>query len=59
MLIRSEPEFVKSDQVRLRGIHIKSEFDDNPNLIFFPEFFDQAENWLNFFMNPMHKVLLS
>jgi hypothetical protein len=39
-------------------VHIKSTSADSPNLIFFPEAFDQAENWLNFFSNPANKVLL-
>lgn len=29
---------------------------DSPNLIFIPEVFDQAENWLEFFTNPANKV---
>jgi hypothetical protein len=51
-----EPELVDSKNVKLRGIHIKSTAKDSPNLIFFPEAFDQAENWLNFFSNPTNKV---
>ena len=28
-----------------------------PNLIFFPDYFDQVENWLNFFTNPEKNIL--
>ena len=30
---------------------------DSPNLIFIPEVFDQAENWLQFFTNPLNKII--
>ena len=42
--------------VKLRGVHIKSTSSDSPNLIFFPEIFDQTESWLDFFSNPLNKV---
>lgn len=50
------PENKPDDDVELRGIHIKSTSYDSPNLIFIPEAFDQAENWLQFFTNPNNKV---
>ena len=30
---------------------------DSPNLIFIPEVFDQVESWLQFFSNPLNKVI--
>ena len=54
--IYSEPQLVDTNNVKLRGIHIKSTSEDSPNLIFMPEIFDQAENWLHFFTNPLNKV---
>ena len=50
------PEYKADDQVELRGIRIGSTREDSPNLIFIPEIFDQAENWLQFFTNPNNKV---
>ena len=52
-----ESQHVDSTNVQLRGVHIKSTVEDSPNLIFFPEAFDEAESWLNFFANPHNKVL--
>lgn len=51
-----EPELVESHKVKLRGIKINSTKQDSPNLIFFPDVFDRAENWLSFFTNPNNKV---
>jgi hypothetical protein len=51
-----EAENVDTKNVKLRGVHIKSTAADSPNLIFFPEVFDQAESWLDFFSNPLNKV---
>ena len=45
-----------SHKVKLRGIKISSTKKDSPNMIFMPEAFDQAENWLPFFTNPENKV---
>lgn len=50
------PSLRAEDEVELRGIHIKSSMEDSPNLIFIPEAFDQAENWLQFFSNPANKI---
>lgn len=38
----SEPQLVDTKSVKLRGVHIKSTANDSPNLIFFPEAFDQV-----------------
>lgn len=46
-----------SHKVKLRGIKINSTKNDSPNMIFMPEAFDQAENWLPFFTNPENKVI--
>jgi hypothetical protein len=58
-VIKGNPEEVEGGNVRLRGIHIKSELKDAPNMIFFPEVFDRVENWVPFFTNPLHRVPLS
>jgi hypothetical protein len=54
--IKGSPEQVEDKNVRLRGIHIKSDLRDAPNMIFFPEVFDKVENWIPFFTNPLHRV---
>lgn len=51
-----EPQLVESHKVKLRGIKINSTKTDSPNLIFIPDVFDRAENWLSFFSNPNNKV---
>ena len=38
------------DDVVLRGIKLNSNYHDNPNMIFFVDYFDKPENWLPFFM---------
>lgn len=43
--------------VQLRGIRIQGNFNDLPNLIFFPDMFDLAENWIPFFTNPKSGIL--
>jgi len=43
--------------VSLRGTYIKGNFEDLPNLIFFPELCDPASNWTEFFLNPENKFL--
>jgi len=43
--------------VALRGTYIKGNFDDLPNLIFFPEMCDPSTNWIQFFTNPENKFL--
>jgi len=43
--------------VNLRGTYLKGNFDDLPNLIFFPEICDPASNWTEFFTNPDNKFL--
>ena len=45
--------------VRLRGIHISGKQADLPNLIFFPDVFDSAENWIPFFADTRSKVAQS
>lgn len=55
--IRGKPEHVDSSKVKLRGIKISSTKNDSPSLIFIPEVFDTAENWLPFFTNPNNKIL--
>lgn len=46
-----------SKDVQLRGIRIQGNFADLPNLIFFPDLFDLAENWVPFFTNPKAGIL--
>ena len=41
----------------MRGLKLLGNREDLPNLIFFPDLFDQAENWLNFFLNKKHPIL--
>jgi len=43
--------------VNLRGIYIKGNFNDLPNLIFFPELCDPVNNWTPFFTNPEYGIL--
>jgi pimeloyl-ACP methyl ester carboxylesterase len=43
--------------VNLRGTYLKGNFNDLPNLIFFPEMCDPSTNWVNFFSNPDNKFL--
>lgn len=40
-----------SRRVQLRGLHLRGNFDDLPNMIFFPEACDKVENWVKFFTN--------
>jgi len=35
----------------LRGVVLKGNYNDLPNLIFLPEAFDTIENWIPFFTN--------
>jgi len=37
--------------LNLRGIKLNSNYNDNPNMIFFVDYFDKPENWLPFFIN--------
>lgn len=39
-----------SKDVQLRGIKLNSNYQDNPNMLFFVDYFDKPENWLSFFM---------
>lgn len=43
--------------VQLRGIRIQGNYADLPNLIFFPDLFDQAENWVPYFTAPGSQIL--
>lgn len=43
--------------VNLRGTFIKGNFEDLPNMIFFPEMCDPATNWTSFFTNPDNHFL--
>lgn len=43
--------------VQLRGIRIQGNHSDLPNLIFFPDLFDQVENWVPYFTNPQNGIL--
>ena len=38
------------NDISLRGIKLNSNYNDNPNMIFFVDYFDKPENWLTFFM---------
>ena len=52
------PELQKdTKEVQLRGLRLKGNFEDLPNLIFFTDMFDSVESWLPFFMNDKHKIL--
>jgi hypothetical protein len=44
MIHRSSPY-----DVELRGINIKGNHKELPNLIFFVDWFDKVENWIPFF----------
>lgn len=43
--------------VELRGIRVQGNHADLPHLLFFPDYFDSAENWLPFFLSPRSRVL--
>ena len=43
--------------VQLRGLKIQGNYDDLPNLIFFPDLFDQVENWVPYFTSKQNKIL--
>lgn len=43
--------------VTLRGIKMKGMNEDMPALIFFPDIFDSAENWMSFFINSRNPIL--
>lgn len=47
--LRGESEIKSTDKVELRGLKLNGNYDDLPNLVFFPDVFDKVENWLNFF----------
>ena len=50
--IRGEPnKNTDMGDLSLRGIKLNSNYSDNPNMIFFVDYFDKPENWLTFFMN--------
>lgn len=52
------PELQKdTKEVQLRGLRLKGNFEDLPNLLFFTDIFDTPESWLPFFMNDKHKIL--
>lgn len=52
------PELQKNTKdVQLRGLRLKGNSEDLPNLIFFTDVFDTPESWLPFFMNDKHKIL--
>jgi len=56
--LSGSPELVKDTKdVQLRGLRLKGNFEDLPNLIFFTDIFDSPESWLPFFMNDKHKIL--
>jgi len=46
-----------SRDVELRGIRIQGNGEDLPSLIFFPDVFDQVENWLPYFTSPQNQIL--
>ena len=52
------PELQKNTKdVQLRGIRLKGNSEDLPNLIFFTDIFDAPESWMPFFMNAKHRIL--
>lgn len=55
--ILGETEKQKSEDVELRGIKIKGNKENLPNLIFFPDMFDRVEHWLNFFTDSEAGIL--
>lgn len=46
-----------SNDVQLRGIRIQGNYKDLPSLLFFPDLFDQAENWVPYFTSPNSQIL--
>jgi len=46
-----------SSDVQLRGIHLSGNKEDLPSLIFFPDMFDNVENWIQFFMHEKNSIL--
>jgi pimeloyl-ACP methyl ester carboxylesterase len=44
-------ENTSKENMELRGIKLNSNYNDNPNMLFFVDYFDKPENWLAFFMN--------
>lgn len=56
--IQGQPKNVSDTKhVALRGTYIKGNFNDLPNLIFFPEVCDVPNNWIQFFTNRDHGIL--
>ncbi len=56
--IFGSPEYQKnSREVELRGLKLKGNFKNLPNMIFFPDMFDTIENWLPFFMDKERRIL--
>ena len=47
-----------TNNVQLRGVHIKGNYEDLPNLIFFPQILDSVESWIPFFSKPEYEVHL-
>ena len=43
--------------VQLRGIRLQGNYTDLPNMLFFPDLFDQAENWIPFFTGGNTSIL--
>ena len=43
--------------VQLRGVRIQGNYTDLPNMIFFPDLFDQVENWIPFFTASQNAIL--
>lgn len=53
-----QPEIVQDTKdVTLRGLRLKGNYEDLPNMIFFTDLFDTVESWMPFFMNEKHRIL--
>lgn len=46
-----------TQDVALRGLRVQGKHADLPNLLFFVDYLDAAENWLPFFLNPRSQLL--
>jgi pimeloyl-ACP methyl ester carboxylesterase len=56
--LAGESQLVKnSEDVELRGIKLKGRSNDLPTMLFFPDLFDSAENWVSYFLHAPHSVL--
>lgn len=58
MVIRGKAtERQNNEDVELRGIVLKAKYHDCPNMLFFPDLLDPAENWMKFFNSQETNIL--